>query len=69
MTDTPRPYRPANGTEGAWFADQWCDRCIADTRERRLRRPSALAGEQPAEWIVDGYYGPCCTAFEEADHD
>lgn len=69
------PYRPSNGTEGADFMDEWCNRCARDAAFRE--DPDNCDGcsiaaatfafeidhpEYPKEWITDEK-GPRCTAF------
>ena len=70
-------YRPANGSEGMAFMDQFCDRCkrdaafqagtgdscpiVAATMVYQVTDP-----EYPAEWTCDAE-GPVCTAFEPED--
>jgi len=69
----PKPYRPANGTEGMDFMARWCERCIHDDYEK-LKFCQILGAtlafymndpEYPREWIYDESGKPCCTAFEE----
>lgn len=68
-----RPYRPSNGTEGAAFQEQFCERCIKDHAVNRggddpdwengcqiLARATAQGGVK--EWVeMDS--GPFCTAY------
>ena len=70
------PYRPSNGSEGADFMANWCDRC---ERDRAFREDDGDSCEiaaatmiyasthpkYPTEWREDGPEGPRCTAFEE----
>ena len=69
-----RPYRPSNGTEGMWFFETHCDRCIKDakfsddTPEDGCQILAATYAfdvtdpRYPKEWIeVDD--GPMCTAY------
>ena len=70
-----RPYRPSNGSEGAYFIERWCDRCVHDEPHRnntgdscaivansmafRVRDP-----EYPKEWVQeDNGSNARCTAF------
>jgi hypothetical protein len=64
-------YRPSNGSEGADFMADFCDRCakdinggcpiVADTFVYAANDP-----KYPKEWVY-GEHGPCCTAFEPRD--
>ena len=77
------PYRPANGTEGAYFQADFCDRCKHDQGYQRTLDathgcPILLATllfqvddpEYPREWIWENGI-PKCTKFEpeEASDD
>lgn len=72
------PYRPSNGTEGEFFQEKFCQRCVKD---RACNKPNPdwsegckiLAAtfandiddpDYPKEWIEDDE-GARCTAFEE----
>lgn len=72
------PYRPANGIEGAWFADQFCDRCAQDADyypdgDGCPIIPNAMVlkpddADYPPEWVCDDNGdNPRCTAFEEEE--
>lgn len=69
-----KPYRPANGTEGDFFMEDFCYRCKHDSEDN----PCEILGltfwysigdpKYPGEiWIVDddGLSNPRCTAFVE----
>jgi hypothetical protein len=70
-----KPYRPANGMDGAVFMSRFCDQC---ERDRDFREndgdscPIAAASvafdvtdhQYPTEWVEDAG-GPRCTAFEK----
>lgn len=63
------PYRPANGTEGEWFMQQFCFQCAHDSEDG----PCEILGwtfavevdhpKYPKEWIEENDT-PRCTAFE-----
>jgi hypothetical protein len=70
-----KPYRPANGTEGANFMESWCDRCskdnypyepicpiIIDTMAYDIDDPN-----YPKEWQLDKNGVPYCTAADLCD--
>lgn len=71
-----KKYRPANGSEGSWFFDQWCDRCrhdddfkrgIADGCEILGRSLCFDVDEQeyPSEWRYNPDTSePECTAYK-----
>jgi hypothetical protein len=77
--DKPKPYRPSNGTEGAIFMAEFCDRCKREPAWDDKGNPqgepcpilsAAMAhypGDtdhpSPAEWIQEGDEARC-TAFE-----
>ena len=74
-SETTRPYRPSNGTEGNFFYENWCARCQRESHGRQCNiftRTLALdIGEKgyPKEWVRDisGWPGdPRCTAFDPA---
>ena len=72
-----RLYRPANGTEGYAFIDEWCSNC---ERDKAFWNGDWSAGcrivadtfvyfvsdpKYPREWTYDVGGKPCCTAFIE----
>lgn len=72
------PYRPSNGTEGAFFCERFCNHCIHDRNQDCdifARSLSWNIGDDnyPKEWVCewseadDGFpiCNPECTAFEE----
>jgi hypothetical protein len=77
------PYQPSNGTEGAMFTAQFCDRCKRDEKYRRtddgadgckilLNTLVFNPGDEnyPKEWVSDdavGLVNPRCTAFEASE--
>lgn len=70
-------YQPSNGTEGMYFMEQWCDRCVKDScgADEETGQQCPIIGntmaydrddpEYPREWRQDGEEGPRCTAFVE----
>ena len=66
-----RSYRPANGTEGDFFMEDWCYRCTKDSDANLcpiIGRTMAYGINEagyPTEWIMDDDGdNPRCTAFE-----
>lgn len=62
--DTPKPYRPSNGTEGDDFYNKWCGQCSREDGARYgcTILAVAFAGNSPDEWIYLNDT-PTCTAF------
>lgn len=69
-------YRPANGTEGRDFMNQFCFRCLQDTFDEDGNScPILLATlvnnvdepDYPEEWVHDEEGIPMCTAFESEE--
>lgn len=73
-------YRPSNGSEGMWFDDRWCSRCIRDQEWRETDKdglgcPILTATfiynvdepEYPKEWVIDDECGARCIAFYPID--
>lgn len=72
-----RKYRPSNGTEGAIFQSQYCDRCEKD-REGREKQEGGCQilcrtlfldltdPDYPEEWTFDKDGKALCAAFEKA---
>lgn len=69
-----KKYRPSNGSEGADFMSEFCDRCQRDAAFQDGTGDSCQIAaatmayniadpEYPKEWIEDER-GPRCTAFE-----
>jgi hypothetical protein len=62
-----RPYRPSNGTEGEFFIESHCCKCIKDRNEDCPILAASFAYNvdepgYPKEWVeVDD--GPMCTAY------
>lgn len=62
-----RPYRPSNGTEGEYFIEAHCCKCIKDRNHDCAILAATMAytlddPEYPKEWVrVDD--GPMCTAY------
>ena len=76
----PELYRPANGTEGMWFEEKWCNNCkkirigtSAPTKpnECNIYDLSLFYDtddpEYPKELIFDKNGNACCTAFEKKE--
>ena len=78
MTEAPlRFYRPANGTEGVAFFENWCTNCAKDAAMREGKEldecddsevcpiiANSFVGKVK-EWVYDAQGFPTCTAFEE----
>lgn len=64
-----KPYRPANGFDGAEFYEDWCCNCARDRTGCDIFCRSVACGiadpEYPPEWVHDADGWPMCTAFEE----
>lgn len=73
-----QPYMPSNGTEGACFHAEWCERCGRDkvmngsaTVEDADKDPDlycrilsqSFAVDELPEWVHDANGIPTCTAF------
>jgi hypothetical protein len=69
-------YRPSNGTEGAFFMAQFCDRCFFDSAWKAAQKyPCQILSDgllfdiadpdYPEEWVYGPDGQPVCTAFEE----
>ncbi len=64
-------YRPANGAEGGFFMEGWCEKCAKDNLGLNgcVIIAAAMCFEKnderyPKEWVYDKDGDPCCTAFE-----
>lgn len=55
----PKPYLPANGTEGMNFLASFCDKCYKHSQCTILN--SSMFGHQPKQWVCNPK--PCCTSF------
>jgi len=55
-----RQYYPSNGTEGAMFEAQYCDRCYKHRQCSILL--NAVVGNQPKQWVYEND-DPVCTSF------
>lgn len=72
-----RKYQPSNGTEGMWFTEKFCDRCLnqhpdPDNPKQcmilcRSMCYSVKDKEYPEEWVYDDGNKPTCTAFVKWD--
>lgn len=70
-------YRPSNGTEGMWFEDKFCMRCINcdpnpdGKRQCEIMMRAFLYSinepDYPKEWIYDHNDKPTCTAWVKWD--
>jgi hypothetical protein len=76
-TPVPKPYRPANGTEGEFFMERFCYRCQHDAKYQRTNEPqdgcqilaATLAyntdeAKYPKEWVYDKAGHGMCTAYK-----
>lgn len=66
-------YRPANGIEGEWFAERWCNCCQRDANDDCGIRTATFAlpidhPDYPEEWQW-GPKRPLCTAWEPLEED
>jgi hypothetical protein len=71
-----KPYRPSNGTEGAWFEDRFCSNCTKDKFDEGGDSCEILGNAfcfsideegYPSEWIYDDQGEPTCTALSTED--
>lgn len=63
-----RKYRPANGTEGMIFMENWCDWCKHNENEDcEILGKTFMYYEDdpdyPMQWIYDENDNPICTKF------
>ena len=69
-----RKYQPSNGSEGAWFTDEYCMRCVhCDPDPTGDKQCDILCAtmvyntkdeEYPKEWIYDEENRPTCTKWK-----
>jgi hypothetical protein len=78
LSQAGKPYRPANGTEGMMFENQFCDFCTKQPHPEGHEISDAWScqiwmdvmtydlgdPEYPKEWIRDTKGYPTCTAYE-----
>lgn len=74
---TGESYQPSNGTEGAWFIEEYCMNCInCDPDPNGPKQCKILCasmcfspGEKgyPEQWIYDENDEPSCTAWVKWD--
>jgi Cu2+-containing amine oxidase len=71
---TTTAYRPSNGTEGAWFRREFCEKCKNNDFESALCEILIASmiyqvedDEYPKEWIRHEDGGVECTAFNAKD--
>lgn len=63
-----KPYRPANGTEGDFFHEWFCDRCRYESTCALLLASMLYQiddPEYPKEWKHNEKGQPVCTMFEQ----
>ncbi len=64
-----KPYRPSNGTEGAYFQEAQCGSCVKHPTCKipsQTMRHKEDDAEYPKEWVKDDDgSNPRCTAREE----
>jgi len=70
----PRPYRPANGTEGQIFMEQFCFQCLYESKESPcpiISQTMMLDDDDPKypnQWRYDEKGIPVCIAFRAQDN-
>lgn len=77
-----KKYRPSNGTEGEYFMEEFCHRCVRDAAFRQNEKGAkgcpiivrAMCFEAddpnfPEEWTYDWQDKPTCTAFVESPEE
>lgn len=77
MGKTGEKYEPSNGTEGCFFTEKFCERCIHEkymhtTNDNDKKCEifsktllySSDADEYPSEWTYDDKGQPTCTKFK-----
>lgn len=72
-----KPYRPSNGSEGMWFTDKYCMKCLhCDPNPDGAKQCMILCNtmvydtndkEYPKEWIYDENDQPKCTKYHKWD--
>lgn len=72
-----QPYHPSNGSEGDWFCDKHCWKCIhCDPDPNGKKQCDILCAtfwfspkdpEYPKEWIYDDNGKPTCTSWVKWD--
>lgn len=75
-----RKYRPSNGSEGMWFVETYCSRCIHEkfmhTNDHEDKKCDIFSNTlifnvnekgYPEEWIYDDNENPKCTAHGRWD--
>lgn len=77
--NTGKPYQPSNGSEGDWFTDKFCMKCIhCDPDPSGKKQCTILCAslcfsigdpEYPKEWVYDANDNPTCTAHVPWDWD
>lgn len=61
-----KPYRPSNGTEGAYFIEEFCVRCWYDRNEDCPILAASFI-EQVKEWVMDDdHTNARCEQFHDA---
>lgn len=73
-----RKYQPSNGTEGMWFTEKFCCRCIHEQAMQSSDQNGKMCeiftktlvtdpkdDDYPGEWIYDEEGKPTCTNFKE----
>lgn len=69
------PYRPSNGTEGMYFTDEFCDRCIFEAGDKMcdLLTRSLFWDigdpDYPSEWVYVNEKPTCTRFIERGDGD
>lgn len=77
IDDRATAYRPAYGSEGIYFMEQFCARCARDASFQAGEGDSCIIAayavacavndpDYPAEWVTNAT-GPRCTAFEPVE--
>lgn len=64
-------WRPANGTEGDYFRERFCERC--EKRDECEIQDATIFFDidepgYPAEWIKDGPTGKCTAFIRRTDY-
>jgi hypothetical protein len=70
-------YRPANGTEGMWFIDQFCLQCVKMPKDVDAELQCQIQlkvmvcnlddKEYPKQWRYDEKGNPVCTSFKSRE--
>ncbi len=72
-----RKYRPANGSEGDYFMERFCNQCVHENQEEdkccHILTATEIFGEDdkyyPEQWQYGADGKPLCTKFNGGSHE